>query len=340
MPSLFVVAGHNTTDDGPSIYTSLTGETWTERVVGSGHPIVGVLGGGPLAVAGLESSYLGFQTLTSDTAEVWALTNAGLADAAWLGHPGIWGNDRYVTANSFDSYTSTDGETWSKHASAFSGLGGNYKAIAYGDDKFVIAGTGAGGLDDSAYSADGETWTGLDTGRARSCIARGASRFVMPSGTNPFAEGDATTTLTITSPDGVTWSACDSFNGQWEQVAWSGSLFCAVGIGAEAGTPNRYFPITMTSPDGLDWTYHGEQTMDLPRSSGEHTELVGGKGRFVYVPRGRFSTSSDQNEIWYSTDGASWTSAGTFADREFNSVCFHQPQSVLRPTLGWKVGMI
>jgi surface protein len=98
----------------------------------------------------------------------------------------------------------------------------------------------------------------------------------------------ANTNRVMTSPDGITWTARTSANGQWNSVTYGNGLFVAVG-----STGSGYSVYAMSSPDGITWT-----ARTVP-SAADFQAVEYGNGVFVAVGTG--------GAIMSSTDGITWT---------------------------------
>lgn len=95
----------------------------------------------------------------------------------------------------------------------------------------------------------------------------------------------------VTSPDGQVWTKQYTFAGQVNKIAWSGAVFCVVGIGRTS----------YTSADGLTWNSHANA---LPAGVvGSWDSLVWTGTAFLCVDNGLPS-----NKAASSADGATWTS--------------------------------
>jgi hypothetical protein len=114
----------------------------------------------------------------------------------------------------------------------------NWKSIAYGDGKFVVA----GGFNSAAaaYSTDGISWisTGMPYASDWDSIAYGNGKFVAVSYFGGFAYSD----------DGISWSAAnylDSPSSRWSSVAYGNGKFVAA---LDLSSNFAY------SEDGVSWT--------------------------------------------------------------------------------------
>jgi hypothetical protein len=167
--------------------------------------------------------------------------------------------------------TSPTGVTWTARTIP----AGSWTAVVWNGTVFVAVGSNV-----AATSPDGITWT------ART-IPAGNYNAVAWNGTVLVATGLSGTAAS--SPDGITWTArtfpcsnCDE-----RSVAWSGSLFCAVGSNE-----------SITSPDGITWTFN----LAFPDGPGSSPRgLVWNGSLFVSV--------GGNNRIFYSNDTVHWVQA-------------------------------
>lgn len=257
-------------------------------------------------------------------AETWTLDASGQAVGV-LGRPGVFGDDTYVSVDGVNSYTSTDGISWTKHSGVLPNS--TWHDIAYGNGTFVVVGESNASSHTIAYSTDGESWSTVSTTTEWPTVAFGGGLFVVHRGVR-VNEGDAATDRTMTSPDGASWTNRDSFDGNWYTSAHNGSRFVVIGEGYDAGESPQFFCISMTSTDGINWSYARQQTMDYVDAFPVR-QIAGGGGVFAYAP-------FTNNEIWRSTDGSSWSSIGTFSDRSWRGIAHYQQNR----NLGWKVGSL
>ena len=155
---------------------------------------------------------------------------------------------------------------------AGSGASGEFRGMAYGNDKFVAVSNGGA----IYYSMDGITWA------AANGIT--ADLYAVTYGNGKFVAVGATGTV-IYSTDGITWTAGNnSTTTNLLAVTYGNGKFVAVGA---SGT-------TLYSTDGIKWTVGSG-------ASGTVKGVTYGNDRFVAVSSG--------GAIYYSTDGITWTAA-------------------------------
>jgi hypothetical protein len=109
----------------------------------------------------------------------------------------------------------------------------------------------------------------------------------------------STYALILTSPDGIAWTrqssraievAQASAESGMTAVAWSGSVYVAVGLGPD------WMPAAWTSADGVTWTHH-----TVPGYASQLLrDVTWGNGRFVAVGYG------GNPGVFTSVDGVVW----------------------------------
>lgn len=227
-------------------------------------------GAGVLAAIGTRSGTIGPSTFaTSEDGRLWspAVPNQYPFPG---GRAMVFGNGVFVAIGAVDyvdSYTSSDGQSWTWHGDI--GLMGG-RDITFGDGLFIAVNELR-----ASTSPDGVTWTAQPSAFTKEAwsITHGAGRFVVV--------GDAG--LSAVSLDGVLWDeysapTADSLRG----VAYGAGVFVAA---SESGD-------VFTSPDGATWS--------LAHSAGEgFNAVVFGGGVFLALGNGGLMASS--------FDGSSWT---------------------------------
>lgn len=173
----------------------------------------------------------------------------------------------------------------------------SWKALAYGNDRFVaVANNGAGRLVMS--SADGKEWNEV-AALAKECwwedITYGNGRFVAV-GTN----------CVMTSADGISWAQVDTpVSENWKAVTYANGLYVAA---ASSGTQR-----VITSQDGINWT-----AQDVTNIGGSPTSIVYGNGLYVVA----WKSFSAGNKIVTSPDGITWTFRDTGGGKQISDVTF------------------
>lgn len=211
--------------------------------------------------------------------------------AAWMGATSLtpWG------------VVSADGQKWENNTMEATGNGAvaHPKSVYYCDflSAWIVgAPASAGGVNDEILSSTdgGTTW--LNNGASDDDDFRGmvdnGSALVMCRGANGFA--------VVTAGFTVNKRTHPASNKSMYDVAWNGSIFCAVG---NAGT-------VVTSPDGTTWTDRtaGSTTVNNLRSIA--WDAVAG----VFVAVG------SSNTIISSADGISWTDRSEGISGDFNCI--------------------
>jgi hypothetical protein len=198
-----------------------------------------------------------------------------------------YGNDRFVAVGgtgyyaSAKCYVSRNGIDWVENALPEYQY---WSSIAYGDGVFVVVARNGTSHGNSAryiaVSADGETWTTIDSqtmegfegGYSWNSVAYGDDKFVAV-GTNCAYSLDR----------GETWNPLN-LSGSGSSVAYGGGRFVAV------GTKIRY------SENGVDWTEAAENFA--------LSQLVYGGGKFVAIG------ASSQFMVTSSENGSNWLLKG------------------------------
>src|SRR4030067_2098173 len=117
-----------------------------------------------------------------------------------------------------------------------------------------------------------------------------ASLYGICYGNNQFVAGGmyevgSAGAVILTSPDGITWTKRLHTGHAYTQIsniAWNGSIYCAVG-GADG-----YAPTILTSPDGITWT---KQTSPLGNTNLD--DIVWNGSIFCAIGGGNIITSGD-----------------------------------------------
>lgn len=210
-----------------------------------------------------------------------------------------YGDGIYVALSHSDiAAKSTDGIIWELTSIASA----NWESVVYGNDKFVAV---ASGGTTAAYSLDGTTWTltTLPEGADWSSVTFGKNKFVA------VAFSDSTSTQTVYSSDGITWSS-GSFAGGCSSVTFGNNKFVAID-GSVSGDTAFY------SFDGITWT-----SVTLPATE-EWTSVTYGQGKFVAVAKAH-------NSALLSDDGINWDVSPGFGTQDWTSVTFGNPGGIGR----------
>ncbi len=190
--------------------------------------------------------------------------------------------------------TSSDGVHWST-----SNFDMEFYSIAYGNDKFVLL-----GYENNYTSADGVTWTPMPN---HALYIAQTPRLIFSNGVfTDFSSG----TQFATSTDGVNWQEQDmgiiDYSGTgtiFPSIVVTGAAY-GDGMYVVAGTYTQtnatgedFYPVVITSPDGVKWTMTRLDSL-------HHLESIAyGNGIFM-------ATGADGG-ILTSADGLNWTAAST-----------------------------
>ncbi len=196
-------------------------------------------------------------------------------------------------------------------------------AVTFGAGKYAAVGyrgtfiNGVNGIQNQVTtSADGATWTAgpaLPTNGAIRSIAYGGGLFAVP------IESNSETSLILTSPDAVTWTARATGAGQLSSIAYGNGVVGTtstpmwVAVGSANGGSN-----VSHSTDGITWTrVNTGRTVDL-------FQVV--SGRFVFLAISRSGT------LLSSSNGTTWTAVtvpGLPAGATFLGITFDGTQFLL-----------
>jgi photosystem II stability/assembly factor-like uncharacterized protein len=282
---------------------------------------------------------MGGTVMTSADGLTWEIKKTGLHNTLYSI---IYSNNRFVvTGESGAILTSTDGATWQVRSS---GVALNLYSVAFGNAMFVA--TGDSGT--IITSADGTAWTKRTsevTGGIYS-VTYGKSGFVA------LAENNFIQTITLTSPDGITWtrylSSMNSILDEMTSVACGDSVFLAAMVNG-----------MYTSPNGTTWTkvdsppqYHVSSVAYLNNqfvaagagisfsSDGRKwvTHTTDGFSAITYG-NGRYVAPGGSGRMYVSTDGVAWSKTGSgptnwlysiaYGDNKFIAVGFDSPRSTV-----------
>jgi hypothetical protein len=292
----FIVVGR-----GGTIFSSLDGKTWTSQNSGINNDLSAIAFGNINFVAVGTSGTI----VTSSDGINWTAQKLAASDDL---NQIVFGNGIFITTDSANILSSSDGITWSNKPLDF-GLGKisavNNVFIAFGSGPPVN--TGAGRYF-SYRSTDGLNWNGRyygsvplhDVGRTLVGAAYGNNRFV------------STGSTTLTSPDGITWTivplADEIFNPRG--VVYENGMFIIFGDKESL----------LTSPDGYFWT---------KRNLGAPAPINGvsyGNGIFVAV--------GDNGAVLTSSDGSIWTNRNSGTSNCLRGVTYGKSMFVAVGDLG------
>ena len=173
-----------------------------------------------------------------------------------------------------------------------------WRAICYGNDKFVVVCGSNSKSNVFAYSSDGITWTQgtLPSEQYWECICYGKDKFVVTD-----------TAVFAYSSDGITWiEGTLPARHSWDSLCYGNDKFVAI---PPYDTEFAY------SSDGITWT-QGTLPVDKDWKS-----VCYGNDKFVVI-------AAYTNVFAYSSDGITWTQGTLPVDKDWNSVCYGKDKYV------------
>lgn len=213
-----------------------------------------------------------------------------------------YGNGAYIAVNnSNDDYSgmkSTDGINWQPISTADE----YWTSIAFGNDVFVAT-TEYG---DVSISENGETWsspTYIGDDSEWTDIAFGQGLFVTVA---DYADDN----YIMISRDGIVWEEpTTSFMSDysWKCITYGNGTFVVLGSGGDL----------ITSTDGMNWAFAENSNISNP------VGLSYGDGLFVAI------ANDDPNEIWYSSDGETWTKSSYNPTNSLSSIAYGYGEFVI-----------
>lgn len=266
--------------NGAVYATSLDGVHWAGREFGGTPPRPCIAWGGGRYVVMTGSTEM--TVLTSFDGVNWA----AIADEVeWYPSCVIWAGNQFVAFGNASftmaSYTSPDGQTWTRHAPQswfpFWGIAG----LAWNGDLLVAAGRALVGKSFIATSTDGIKWTRRFSGTNLNCVTYGGGKFVV-LGENGTA---------FTSTNGIHWELHSSgpTNYYYSRVTWGAGWFVAVGNHGSI----------VTSRDGVNWTRRPSGCTNDLRGvtwNGSQFVAVGGNNEGIILNSGAFESPPNSND--------------------------------------------
>jgi hypothetical protein len=261
-----------------------------------------------------------------------------------------YGNSTYVAlTNLGNTYTSSDGTTWTYHYNNFYGNVAVYSArIVFGAGLFVMCVSNSYTTSPGIYySSDGITWTRVAITATFSdiCFANslftavcsaGATCYTSTNGTSWTTRAGSPNLLQVvgnssifvaisgsvlySSTNGFTWTSRTAITAAAASLAYANGLFCYL-----VSTSSK------TSPDGITWTTTAF-TGFTNYANGITFSSMSGGGASKFVTVGDdFNIIST---IYSSSDGATWTSVGTSYRFSKASYCngFYFTHDITTPT--------
>jgi hypothetical protein len=285
---------------------NLTEPVDTRRM--AGHHLYGVTWGNGQFVAVGSGSFNETEVLLSADGSRWNKVSLGMADrplslsreGAGVLYGVAWNGATFVAAGERILF-SPDGKSWTVTAS-FSTCA--FTRVAAHDAMFVAVG-GYYGNGCVATSPDGRQWTERTSGIEKnaavlSSVIWAGATFVAGGNINRGRFG--ITNIFLTSPDGMTWTRQSGTSAQLMDVAWSGSLFVAVG-------GNRRQGVIFTSPDAKSWARKKTKVSD------PFTAVLWNGSTFVTVGL--------NGALFTSPDGMTWTQRKSTTTRDLHSLAWN-----------------
>lgn len=278
--------------DSGMVAVSTTGASWTLRSSGPtiSTPLTSVAsGGGYLVAVGTG----GVIRRSGDGGASWSAVTSPTPNDLYAV---AWCNGRFVAVGAAGTIlVSTDGQSWIAQSAVTTS---SLRAVTYTDS--YIAAVGDGGA--LVTSTDGTVWSARGWGPSTPSPTIAIYGIVWANG-KLLVVGDQGEIRTSAggSPGALTWTRQTSGLGTGSYlagVAWTGSLYIAVGI---AGT-------IVTSPDGVSWT---------PATSGTAEVL-----RAVAWTSSRALAVGNAGRVQISTNGTTWTFAPALTTAGLNAVAW------------------
>jgi hypothetical protein len=219
------------------VVTSPDGIAWTVQQSPTSDSFVAIASHGGLIVAATApySSSVGV-LMTSTDGINWTprVSPLGLAVNTIVHAGGKW-----VAAGSYNSMTSTDGETWTEGT----GVAGILTSVVHNGTEYVAVGTDGNSFGAVFASNDGLNWT------VRNVTSTSTAAAVSPSG-RIVAVGNSNSSRT--SVDGISWEFGYLDSSPYLDVTWSPKLSSFVALVQVAANEDIY-----TSADGKTWQVLG-----------------------------------------------------------------------------------
>jgi hypothetical protein len=218
-----------------------------------------------------------------------------------------------------------------------------HSSAAFDSKLWVIAGGSANGVEDDVwYSSDGTSWTQATAGAAfGKRIYHSSVAFNPGSGSKMWVIGGYTASEYKNdvwySSDGSTWT-CATANAGFtprrghSSVVFDGKMWVIGGYDSNGWKNDVWY-----SSDGVTWTRATANANFSARFGHSSVVFDPGSGEKMWVIGG--STGTFKNDVWYSSDGVTWTQATASADfssrRSHASAVFNSKMWVMG---GWDGG--
>lgn len=222
-------------------------------------------------IAGDSQKWIATASKNMGVGATMAISYNAVGVGSWVAHPSpppgnnLFGlaylNNLWLCGGDAGMYYSEDGFTWIACTGTYTG--GNVKAFAYGQGKWIATGFAGGGTS-LAYSLDGKAWlpcTGAFFDASGNSVAASGNRFVAVGFDNAGYN-------MLTSTDGINWTnptlQPPSTTGYSVAVNSYGTMWVASGEGA------RFY----YSTDGLTWTNTGFTSINAAHFVWDGTKFV------------------------------------------------------------------
>ena len=211
-----------------------------------------------------------------------------------------YGNGKYVAVargSNIMAY-STDGISWTQGTLPNSQL---WQSVCYGNGKFVAVVGGYGGSNIMAYSTDGISWSqgNMPSNQEWNSVCYGNGKYVAIANN---------TTIMAYSTDGISWTQGNMpSNRDWESVCYGNDKFVAIGwdTDAMAYIPDSEFTSLKFKESRAGVALDG-QTLQ---------SVCYGNCKYVAI-------TNNSRDMFYSTDGISWTQGNMSSSTTWTSVCY------------------
>jgi len=263
---VFVAAGF-----GEAAFSTDRGATWTAAEVPKGNWSAICYGGGKF-VAIDAASGSSRAIYSADSGKTWRET----AISSGLVMLGIcYGNGKFVLVGNQEegdgfSACSTDGVTWNVYQikrPAGTNVTGYWRDVAFGDGRFVSVNSSG----QSAYSADGENWTGVTmpgdgtwSGRDWTGIAYGSKKFVAMaenSEVSAYSEDGGVSWIEMALPRSITWPKIAYGDGGFVAISSTGNISVYLPDETSVGYEVSYL-YQYSVDGGRTWTTTGDITIE------------------------------------------------------------------------------
>lgn len=263
---VFVAAGF-----GEAAFSTDSGTTWTESEVPKGNWSAICYGGGKF-VAIDTASGSSRAIYSADSGKTWRETtiSSGLVMLSIC-----YGNGKFVVVGNQEegdgfSACSTDGVTWNVYQikrPAGTNVTGYWRDVAFGDGRFVSVNSSG----QSAYSADGENWTGVTmpgdgtwSGRDWTGIAYGSKKFVAMaenSEVSAYSEDGGVSWIEMALPRSITWPKIAYGDGGFVAISSTGNISVYLPDETSVGYEVSYL-YQYSVDGGRTWTTTGDITIE------------------------------------------------------------------------------